>query len=355
MISDMIKGQYGLFRSASNLRHLRQCRPYLESGAYYYIKPGKAFLIRADFLQVCAGMLFTPECAPSQRWIIPVRNGKGIKGRFAGQCVLFTANGECKIFDFRHAAVLSFISQDSGMRTGQYEFFSAYFHTPFVKRKGNLLLERCISHIPRKYWKEAEIKDNYDTVLNDLARFYRASKAVYWGNPYKERNIILKTGNRELQAMFDDLAKRCFDLGKMPYIYLHGDIHFGNTLFDGKRLWYIDYEYAREEVFFYDIFNPIFAELSDYGSTVLLDVLMSGGGTSAGTIASCFERFQLRFCPEKTEKYMYMYLMCRLLLASKLALKEKKRERIAKESRAIVEYHRTFYEYIKNISEKKVP
>lgn len=95
--------------------------------------------------------------------------------------------------------------------------------------------------------------------------------------------------------------------------------------------------------------------LSDYGSTVLLDVLMSGGGTSAGTIASCFERFQLRFCPEKTEKYMYMYLMCRLLLASKLALKEKKRERIAKESRAIVEYHRTFYEYIKNISEKKVP
>ena len=75
-------------------------------------------------------------------------------------------------------------------------------------------------------------------------------------------------------SLFDRLLKFTKN-NPIPTIETHGDLWKSNMLYDGVNFYYIDFEYAAQRIFFYDIIMFILAESLRMKNDTLLDMFLS--------------------------------------------------------------------------------
>ena len=115
--------------------------------------------------------------------------------------------------------------------------------------------------------------------------------------------------NELLEGIRSKISKVAL-LEELPFSVQHGDISKENLLYgeaDGKTdFWWIDWEHARERVFFYDLFFYI-VNSAFYYNTAAYDLYM--GGEADEMLKEFFNHFGVNFDPNKRKDYLLIYMI----------------------------------------------
>ncbi len=276
---------------------------FLVSGKYVYLDQSKPIIVHEDYLY------FINKPIRPKRHLTISRSGSNT---FIGQGLLFTINGRHKVFDYTRGQVLTVMDCKEIQRyEDKITPFANGLRTTFISANKLGIVERFIKDTPRNSWDDDLLVKNYARLLEDLTHYTSNAKISY----SSDEEIIKK-----LKAQWvEDLAEikvlmdmECKGL-ELPVLYSHCDLHFGNALYDGERLWYIDFEYARQEFFLYDIFNTMIVEYMDWQSTVLIDRFMHGDDTITAAVKECFAAVGMNYDDGLRIYYFKLAIALRLI------------------------------------------
>lgn len=188
----------------------------------------------------------------------------GAAKKFNGDFILETTGGDVKIFSFRERLVLNFVAekQKYDHLKNTYCYFSQFFQIPYIESDDMVqcFTEELINHVPFDELSEDELRlllkalifstekhidhlDKKNCKKLDISNHVENFKKHF--EKY-ESPIINKLILVSLDAV--DVEKR------VPLIPCHGDAKKNNILLRGEDVFFIDWEYAKDYVFYYDLF-----------------------------------------------------------------------------------------------------
>lgn len=159
---------------------------------------------------------------------------------------------------------------------------------------------------------EYDHEKGFDFVISDITKFFLTKK-------FSCRQYIMD--NREfdkIETYFNSLDmsnKGLLFLRKLKlfikqenYIkcLCHGDMHYNNILFDGKKYYYIDFERVGEHFFLYDILSWIYCESYYFGNDLLLNNYLNGKYDRQ--IREIFNLNKIAYDPRLKGIYMFIML-----------------------------------------------
>lgn len=197
---------------------------------------------------------------------IDITNSKAINDfGFKGTIYLATHDetNDAKIFDFSNRLVLTIYSSKSNMnkKITAYNLYKKSFQIPEIKyidEQNNIILEKLIEIIPEEDWKE----EDYEQLISYVFSSYKSysNNCESQASFTMQRPWNLMTSKRD-KAKIIDLLKldRTDELinSEFPLLKIHGDLWSANVLLTATEkpdYYLIDWEYADEYLFFYDIF-----------------------------------------------------------------------------------------------------
>jgi hypothetical protein len=206
-----------------------------------------------------------------KKFTIPEQNNQLIE--FSGTVYrpVRSSNGysDSKIFDLSRNQVLSiFTNKDDFCSViNNYENFKEYFPMPPIMRADEeelLIIEELILFEQNHTW----IKDDYSYLMMDIFKRYYDYFTVCTDKGIDSYNsprdlLDFLTNRSEINFIRNYINPELFDM-KFPWLRLHGDLWTSNTLLvkaEKKYVFYIDWEYSREFIFFYDFFNLMWLEV----------------------------------------------------------------------------------------------
>ncbi len=229
--------------------------------------------------------------------------------------LIYTSNNnekvrEVKLFSSKEKKILVICtSPDEKIKQlSQYERFGGSYNMPKVKENNDYQNAFEISMVGLKEFPhESAALENIcnSTVL--------ATPSVATLEKVSAERLVDFSYNEEMNELLEKLrskiSKEVLDM-EIPFCIQHGDISKENLLYgeaDGKTdFWWIDWEHARERVFFYDLFFYIINSALYY-DTAAYDLYMSGQADE--TLKAFFSHFGLSFDPEKRRDYLLIYMI----------------------------------------------
>lgn len=227
---------------------------------------------------------------------------------FPGEWALITLNSDAKFFSESQCEVLT-VQPVSKRKMTEHN----------VQKLQNLQLTY-------KYSTEYGVVDKY---IKDVSRFilkkrgerYLFSKMMNVLCNYLNKDIIVcekkiveksRIRNKRLKRIEEKIVDNIENV-LMPVVFCHGDYHFGNFLVDNNDSFAIDIEYARTEIFIYDVFSAIIVSFWDDKSSVLLEDCLRKNSVVLQHVKACFEKVNFVFDDNKVKNYIYAFLYRRLL------------------------------------------
>lgn len=227
---------------------------------------------------------------------------------------IYTANNfdkerEVKLFSFKKNRILTICTshEEKDKQISQYELFGKAYSMPEVKENKNYTNSFEISMIGLKNFP------GDDMALKAISRSTIDYNPKIDGLIQKRVSNLISYdyNNEEMASLLDDLSskidQRILDM-HIPLCVQHGDLSKDNLLFgeaDGKtNFWWIDWEHAKERVFFYDYFFYIMNSAMYY-DTLAYEHYMSGNADE--DLKNFFAHFGLDFIPEKKRDYYLVF------------------------------------------------
>lgn len=283
---------------------------------------------------------------------IKIKINKNLRTSFCGQIAMLTTNNDLKIFDLKNNQVLSLLDIVSKERFhNTYEIFQGKLAMPYLFDTNEGIVERIIQNISRSTWGHDLIIRNYLCILSDQRDYLKTATIAYeitfsdiWEN-------IQKFQFTRLNKIARQITEKINDTYSMPCVFLHRDIHFGNTLFDGRQLYYIDFEYADNEVFFYDIFNCIFVEFILNRDSLLLSLYLKKDGDMFANLYEIFNIMGVNFNEKSYLDYLYIFLLARLRFTCVMLVKNTKYKQM-RTLKAEIEHFSMFLNYVEEYENK---
>lgn len=272
---------------------------------------------------------------------------KPLNAAFCGQVVMLTSNNDCKIFDVKNRLVLSVLDEAAQKRFHDiYDIFQGKLQMTYVSDTKEGVVEKIIQNIPRNIWSRSLIVENYLRILSDQLYYLKQTSVTGEKNCQDIWNDIQDYQFVELNVIGKRIFRRIEGRYTMPCVFLHRDIHFENTLFDGKNLYYIDFEYADNEIFLYDIFNCIFVEFMRNHEPLLLSLYMKKNADIFNYLYKIFAVVGMNFSEERSLDYIYIFLLARLKFTCDMISKcstNRKRKKICNSQK---KYFSIFCDYL---------
>ena len=294
-------------RERNRLKRLVLKEKCLEPGVYKMIHSRRYYLVKANISDNILYSLGIVTNQPEQKNIVIRESNKDTKG----QAMMVTAYG-FKVFDERNGVVYKKLvsEQEVCLLKKAIELLSPCFRTTYIGIKDGFSEEILIYGKPRNKWQQAEVLSVYISILDNYNKYYKSGIETL-SAPYGLSDILrLLNPKCEMFKIYQDLLSESEGL-YFPYIYTHGDMHLGNVIYDGQ-IWYIDFECAREEFFFYDIFNVLYVEFVDCHDSMLLDLFIEGNSQIIERFKRAFASFDLYFDMNKRKLYFKTYLLARI-------------------------------------------
>lgn len=187
-------------------------------------------------------------------------------------CIMITRNGNINLFDFSSNTIkkeLRYLDIVQAYYLLENAGYWKYFSGTVKRISENIIFENYVEFIPQGGWSDEVLiqtfqkisRSYYKYLKNTDMRYVKISEYLY-SLPYANRLLELLPENCLLWI------KECCPLIGM--CVQHGDMGRGNVLLDKKgEVWVIDFEYAAEYPFFYDLFLFIKLEWERSGSQSL--------------------------------------------------------------------------------------
>lgn len=283
---------------------------------------------------------------------IKIKKSKITNTIFCGQIVMLTANSDLKIFDIKNNQVLSLLDAISKEKFRNiYEIFQGKLAMPYLFDINEGIVEKIIQNISRNTWEHDLIIRNYLCILSDQQDYLKKATIAYVVTLEDIWENIQKFQFAKLNKITQQIIEKISCTYNIPCVFLHRDIHFGNTLFDGKQLYYIDFEYADFEVFFYDIFNCIFVEFILNHDSLLLSLYLKKDKNMFKYLYEIFNIMGMNFNEEKYLDYLYIFLLARLRFTCIMLLKNTKYKK-KRTLKAEIEHFNIFLNYVEEYEDK---
>lgn len=287
---------------------------YLESGEYKIYFSEKPFLYNVrEYTNV---KKFTNK---SSKWLELLNSSIYIcneKENFTGQAIRLVQNNKFQIYDFHKARVLTVFEDQKQMLNLQRKYlqFEGKLLLTYIGMSSLGILEKYIDCNPEYSSNENEknMKMQYLQVANDIARMVECSNKMKLLDicGYKKK---WKCDVEGINDLLNELEKR-IEKRKVPQIYIHGDLHRGNILKDSKGdLYYIDIEYARDDVFFYDCFNYIYVDFVYNEDDTLMKMYLEKDVEIFSSMKKIFQAVSLEFDERDYLQYWLVFLQRRII------------------------------------------
>lgn len=226
-------------------------------------------------------------------------------------------NNDAKIFDFENKKVMSLLS--SGIKFSEkvedYKRFRSYFPIPAILWKDSndlLIIEELIEFTSSSSW----LKEKNVSFTNDL--FERYTK--YLKHCKKDNDFFMITpnelyknldkGNNDVKSFILKYTSEEVRNIKFPIVKLHGDLWSSNVLLrkgSTSEFYYIDWEYATDLVFFYDVFWFMQNEAIYHENLTFIKSYINGEYDSQ--FEEMFKAFGLEFEEEHRQEYFVIFFL----------------------------------------------
>lgn len=271
-IKEIIRSFYHYYKAKRLFRGLSQEQQFLEEGDYYVSINSRTYLIKKGTPKAFLAMIGAND-EKFKRWNFLHKfscNSKNLKAQ-----VVMSTNSQFRFFDYKNNITFRrFSSNEEKLKYDECrERFHPFFKLTCVDNVNEYCLEIIIKNKPRGEWDVTETKEYYIRLLDKYVEYLRSinNKPVF----VKDTLLIVCSNLPEYMQLFSLLTKEVEPYIKTRMVFSHGDLHFGNVLFDGKDFYIIDFEMAKEDVFFYDLFNVMYVEAVDMSNYYFIDSYMA--------------------------------------------------------------------------------
>lgn len=267
MIANKVIALLRTYKAAiRNYQVFKNYLPYLSRQKFYAVKA----LGKEGFCNHSEQTLnFTSKTPQSEKRLVklallPIRKllvFKGTAERFEGDLILRTVNGDVKVFSFSQGLVLNFMADKAKYQELKsiYDYYGRFFQTPVIDQddEKQCFTEKLIDHAPFEDLTDTQ----HDRLLQELLR--STEKHIASLDKTTLKNLDVQAFAERFNKCFQDyehpIISHFLDVTKsetvdpkVPLIPCHGDPQKNNVLLHGKDVFFIDWEYAQEYVFYYD-------------------------------------------------------------------------------------------------------
>ena len=222
-------------------------------------------------------------------------------------------NRDIKVFDFINSRILVLYSERDTYHSkiSNYINFNTYFPMPSIFLKNdvcNMIIEELIDFKPYEKWscndKQYVINDVFQKQIDYLKS---AEKKKNYRNIFV-RDLLNEdiVNDRICDFLISKINHQAFDL-ELPVIKLHGDLWSGNLLFKQNSVYYIDWEYSNDLIFFFDLYFIAFSELFFVNDSIYIDMYYQC--KLDNEFKDVFQIFGLQFYEHYRTDYIYIMLL----------------------------------------------
>lgn len=286
---------------------------YLEEGIYEVICPGRSFLVKEGTPIAFIQMISKRTEAPLVK-NIKVYNIYGNGATFRGQIAMSTDSGY-RYFDYKRGESCKVFNnlEEAAQTNNAFLTFRSFFKTTILSINNDYCIEKIINNKPRNEWNEAEVLFSYKHIIENYISYIKfvGDKKQFVIRPVGYGISLPNSINAACKSLYLDIVANISSLNEVCYMFCHRDLHFGNTLMEGDKLYLIDYDFSKEEVFFYDLFNVMYVEFSDWHNTNLLDMYLREDNEISSLFRGAFSAIGTQFESSKKVEYIYVFLLSR--------------------------------------------
>lgn len=289
---------------------------YLEEGEYKAIYSDRKIIYRTDVPADFLSMVSRKTASPIARGI-SIYGDSNQKNVFKGQIAMSTSSG-FRYFNYKERTTFrEFDSQNSSIVVQKaLEVFSLSFKTTVLNITNNYCIEKIVDYNPRRIWDNKTIVDRFCIVMGKYVNYLKKSVA---DNRVQYKNVEFPILNQDKNfpsaciSVYNRIKANLNPTFLYAHILCHHDIHFDNTLFVEHDFYLIDFECAKEDIFFYDFFNIIYVEFMDWHNSTLLDLYLNKNERIMDCLKELFNVVGQEFEISKIKEYFYIFLMKRYM------------------------------------------
>ncbi|WP_040203796.1 protein kinase family protein [Neobacillus jeddahensis] len=222
---------------------------------------------------------------------------------------------DSKIFDLFSNQVLSVFYEEKHFLTvlEQYENFNNYFPMPAilcVDYEKKMIIEELVQFKQNHSWQEDDYLYLMFDIFNRYIDYFEQCIEKRISSFITAEDLLITTGSaNETQDIFNKISPQIIG-AKFPYLPLHGDLWTANTLLakgEESNIYYIDWEYSMEYIFFYDFFHLMWLEVYVNNNYLYIDKYVKGDFDLY--FKRIFSQFNLKFQDEFRLDYFYIYFL----------------------------------------------
>lgn len=229
---------------------------------------------------------------------------------FRGEYAIFSLNREMKIFSVANHQVLTVMPREKKERLQNAAERLSVLNLTFLHAVDSGIVDRWVND-ELKAAPFSQKKHLYLQFLDEYKNFICHSP-IQGKDASKERMKKISNCGSHISNVITRMSQLVSE-EEYPVIFSHCDMHIDNMLFENGKIWYIDIEYARDEIFIYDVFIGMVVAFWNYGDGLLLKEYIYGNGDLVNRITAVFDAAGTTFHVENKKKYLFDFLAARLV------------------------------------------
>ncbi len=183
--------------------------------------------------------------------------------------LMITNNNDLKLFDFEKQIIYNvFFDKILYEKIKEaYNTFGDFFNIPLLRciDEQQIIIEKYIEFIPFQQLKKEQDNEAIKEIFENYYNYFLSlnKNKIKW---IKVQNLIKcleqsidKNNKHLIEKLIDKIPKKNYN-DKFPIVKCNGDMVFNNILYNNEKYCFIDWEYTKEFIFFYDFFNIITLE-----------------------------------------------------------------------------------------------
>ncbi|WML59307.1 hypothetical protein [Neobacillus sp. PS2-9] len=241
------------------------------------------------------------------------------KNEFSGSVYrpVRSSNGynDSKIFDLSRNQVLSIFSNKQEYQSvlSIYQSFKKFFPMPAILQADAeqlIIMEELVNFEQNHTWIEEDYLFVMEDVFERNINYFKACVENGIQSSSSPTDLISQIKmNAVIEPIRNKINPELLDV-KFPCVKLHGDLWTSNTLLvkEGKsHICYIDWEYSREYIFFYDLFNMMWLEVYVNNNHLYIHKYIKGEYNNY--FYKLFSLFNLSFDEKLKLDYIIIYFL----------------------------------------------
>jgi len=223
---------------------------------------------------------------------------------YQGSLIMITGKKKVKIFDLKQNYILTFFDDWGEYLKAKeiYYNFKQFFKIPEAQYQDDklMMIEERINFVPYNMWESEQLNESFYNVTTNYNNYFISSYGKRELSPLPVKSLLKnidKVQNEKLRIRLHYLIPKVNYNDNWSRLPLHGDLNSHNVLLRDKTYYYIDWEYSRDLIFFYDLINIMFVDAMTFNNYFLLNNFAEGNYDEQ--LSNIFKIFDIEYNPDK--------------------------------------------------------